>query len=336
MLNSFGLLCTGLLDSITSTADSKDCPGVCVHSLATIICYEVLEDIQCPSPTMKCCVESNNATSAGAQSTTQKPVKITTSVAPVTKPTQKVEKPTKSDTKAEGMIDVIWSNYSIWIRLLFTDGACSGVCVADRIAEYCEAYLITSGLCKVGSKCCVPRDNYPDKLPADLRIPNGNNNQTMAKPTKPIISTTSNSQRPRPPVKMTNRPTRPQEPSRESVEGNQISPRPCDGECVSGLFALFCDELDSEAYCPNEGSCCVGSENSGVQQTTPKPVSLDFIYFGKYKFTIENLIVFPKMFIVQYNVASTGSTKMSRLLLSQHFASILRKSSRYCSSHFKL
>lgn len=51
------LLDAGLLDTITSTADSKDCPGVCVHTLATLICYEVLENVKCPSPTMRCCVE---------------------------------------------------------------------------------------------------------------------------------------------------------------------------------------------------------------------------------------------------------------------------------------
>lgn len=51
----------GLLDTITSTEDSKDCPGVCVHALATLICYEVLEDIKCPSASMKCCVESSSA-----------------------------------------------------------------------------------------------------------------------------------------------------------------------------------------------------------------------------------------------------------------------------------
>lgn len=51
----------GLLDTITSTENSKDCPGVCVHALATLICYEVLEDIQCPTSSMKCCVESSSA-----------------------------------------------------------------------------------------------------------------------------------------------------------------------------------------------------------------------------------------------------------------------------------
>lgn len=77
-----------------------------MHSLATIICYEVLDDVQCPSANMKCCVESNNTTPAGQpQPTTQKPIK-TTSYAPiqVTKPTHKAEKPIQSETsKAKGI-----------------------------------------------------------------------------------------------------------------------------------------------------------------------------------------------------------------------------------------
>lgn len=102
----FFVVYLGLLDSITSTAEAKDCPGVCVHSLATIICYEVLEDIQCPSSNMKCCVESKNATSAGSQSTTQKPTKTTTVAVSVTKPTQKLEKPTKSETNKDGLYEI--------------------------------------------------------------------------------------------------------------------------------------------------------------------------------------------------------------------------------------
>lgn len=45
------------MDSITSTANSADCPGVCVHAFATLICYEVLEHVQCPA-SMRCCIEA--------------------------------------------------------------------------------------------------------------------------------------------------------------------------------------------------------------------------------------------------------------------------------------
>lgn len=66
---------------------------------------------------------------------------------------------------------------------------CPGVCVADRIAEYCEAYLITPGLCKSQSKCCVSRDIYPDKVPADLRVPT-THTQSNSSTQKPIPNIT--------------------------------------------------------------------------------------------------------------------------------------------------
>lgn len=164
----------------------------------------------------------------------------------------------------------------VFLNFFRTDASCNGICVNDKIAEYCEAYLTTEGLCRQGSKCCVTRDQYPDKLPADLRIPTGaSRNQSIPmKPTKPFTSTTS--QRPKPSIKNTNRPTKPQEPSRESVDANQFSnKRACEGECVSGLFALFCDTLDEQAYCPNDASCCITSDE-GEKGTTPRPVVVGF------------------------------------------------------------
>lgn len=156
------------------------------------------------------------------------------------------------------------------------DGSCPGVCVADRIAEYCEAYLITGGLCKSGSKCCVSRDIYPDKLPIDLRIPNAqaHMNKTTSKPTKQVAILSTHS-RPKPTKMTTMHSTRPQQPLRESVEntnnGASISRRPCDGECVGGIVSLFCEDLDSEAYCPNEGNCCLTGEDK-ITTSKPKPV----------------------------------------------------------------
>lgn len=77
----------GLLDTITSTADSKDCPGMCVHTLATLICYEVLEDVPCPSPSMKCCIEhapAKNTSYISTTTTTSTTTTATTSKRPAT------------------------------------------------------------------------------------------------------------------------------------------------------------------------------------------------------------------------------------------------------------
>lgn len=177
----------------------------------------------------------------------------------------------------------------------------------------------------------MPRDNYPDKLPADLRIPNGHANQTMtSKPTKVVSSTNSNSlqQRPhqKPPMKPnTNRPIKPQEPSRESDDGNQIGQRRCEGECVSGLFALFCDGLDEEAYCPNDATCCLASENNNGPPTTPRPVG-----------------IFSRLLIVQkknYNcltISIDSSTKMPGVLCIGTFTSILSSTSCNNSKNIEL
>lgn len=62
------------------------------------------------------------------------------------------------------------------------DNECPGVCVADRIADYCEAYLRTPNLCKGGTKCCVAKDQYIDD--PDLRILINTQNSSKA-PSKP-------------------------------------------------------------------------------------------------------------------------------------------------------
>ncbi|XP_058058877.1 protein masquerade [Anopheles bellator] len=271
-----GSFLSGLLDSITSTEDAKGCPGVCVHTLATLICYEVLDDIPCPSPSMKCCVESSAA--AANISTTVRPKPTTTTVRPVTTTTQKPTTEAKikeKDTK--------------------NNSSCPGVCVADRIADYCEAYLTTAGLCKSGTKCCVSRDIYPDNAPDDLYVPTAHfdtksNRTTTPKPyvkatterpattEEPIRSKTNPTPKPTP--KPTKAPPAKQKTTPPAPLAGGQGPvfKECEGECVNGLFALFCDDLDSEAFCPNEGSCCITgvAEDSNKQpqvSTTRRPAT---------------------------------------------------------------
>lgn len=64
------------------------------------------------------------------------------------------------------------------------DNDCPGVCVADRIAEYCEAYLKTPDLCKSGTKCCVAKDSYMDNPDLRVLIGTQNSSKTPVKPQK--------------------------------------------------------------------------------------------------------------------------------------------------------
>lgn len=39
---------------------------------------------------------------------------------------------------------------------------CPGVCVANRISQYCEAALDVNELCRSGLRCCVSADLFSD------------------------------------------------------------------------------------------------------------------------------------------------------------------------------
>lgn len=171
-----GSFLSGLLDTITSTADSKDCPGVCVHTLATLICYEVLDDIPCPSANMKCCIESAPASKSPAVTHEPPPPPTTTTTTSTTTTTPKPKPTTKRTTQPPKKTTArppVKTSAVAETSEKTSDGenACAGVCVADRIAEYCEAYLKTPGLCKSGTKCCVSIDEYEGKNTNDLYIP---------------------------------------------------------------------------------------------------------------------------------------------------------------------
>lgn len=100
-------------------------------------------------------------------------------------------------------------------------------------------------------------------------------------PTRPSLTTTEA-------VRLkTNPPTRPpqKQPTKQALrpqdvahDDGQNKRKQCRGECVSGLFALFCDDLDTDAFCPGEASCCItgsdsesNSDNKVTATTTPRP-----------------------------------------------------------------
>lgn len=110
-----------------------------------------------------------------------------------------------------------------------TAKACPGVCVAERIADYCEAVLDIAILCKPGLRCCVSRDSYGEETPPNLVIMNRNNSSDSKTNTAVTTTTPAPTTTFRPPPAM----------------------RPCRGECVSGLFALFCDDIDTQVCIVN-------------------------------------------------------------------------------------
>lgn len=68
-------------------------------------------------------------------------------------------------------------------------------------------------------------------------------------------------------------------PSTTTASPSEPGQKPCRGRCVSGLFALLCDDIDTNAFCPGDGNCCIDndSSNEGTNDieervTTPAPI----------------------------------------------------------------
>ncbi|XP_015172120.1 PREDICTED: serine proteinase stubble [Polistes dominula] len=300
-----GSFLSGLLDSITSTAKSADCPGVCVHALATLMCDEVLEDVQCPTSSMRCCViEPVNSSSSSSdenfvEQTTTTPIVLSSTTPSTTTTTTMTTTTTTTTTPATTTSTTTTASTTANKQNGPADKSqgqmCSGICMPERIADYCDAILVIDSLCKLGHKCCVTRDAFGDSPPAELLVidrTNSNRNNTSNKSS--ILSQTST----RPGIHSTNPSmatttttsttwTSTKQPSTAiatttSTTTMQTRPKPtlrkpCKGECTSSLYALFCDNIDSEADCPGDGTCCITElpvkeeVTTTVRPTTTRP-----------------------------------------------------------------
>lgn len=104
------------------------------------------------------------------------------------------------------------------------------MCVAERLSGFCEAILNVDDLCKSNLRCCVSKETYDnDDAPGALFIPNG------SKPPPPVKRKTTKRPKPKPKKKP---------PKRKSGGGD------CKGTCVTGFFALLCEDIDKSVECP--------------------------------------------------------------------------------------
>jgi len=58
--SGFGSFLSGFLGSVTKTASAEGCPGKCIHAIASLMCDEVIQEIECPASNMRCCVEKSS------------------------------------------------------------------------------------------------------------------------------------------------------------------------------------------------------------------------------------------------------------------------------------
>ncbi|XP_072758423.1 protein masquerade [Anoplolepis gracilipes] len=277
---------SGFLNSLTSTAKIADCPGVCVHALATLMCDDVLEDVQCPTSSMRCCLQDPiNSTGSSSENIIDDEGPISTESVTTIKNTVISTTPTTTIT----MLSTSTSSTSLATMLKnhnetnekSSEKTCSGICMAERIADYCDAVLIIESLCKPGFKCCVSREAFGESPPPELlvidRINSSRydekNNSEISSPSTTIksnhissidvsatavatvMTTMTTTTMTKQPLTITTQPTL----------------HPCKGKCTNALYALFCDNIDEDADCPADGSvtvCCVNESSPEKAETT--------------------------------------------------------------------
>lgn len=153
---------------------------------------------------------------------------------------------------------------------------CSGICMAERIADYCDAVLIIETLCKPGYKCCVSRDAFGDFPPPELLVIDRTNSSRynekngsgvfseVSSPSTTMqsnISLSTDVSATATTTMMTTMTTMTTKQPSTTTRPKPLLLKPCKGKCTSGLSALFCDNIDGDADCPADGSvltvCCV-------------------------------------------------------------------------------
>ncbi|XP_076261682.1 trypsin-like serine protease domain-containing protein masquerade [Rhynchophorus ferrugineus] len=269
-----GSFLSGLFDTITSTAEAKDCPGFCVHALATLICDDVLDDVQCPS-SMKCCVEraAPNITEDSSESIDNSKYETTaistTSISTTPSTTTTTTALTTTVPSTTTRNEVVSSTAKDENKNPCAER--KGVCVEERVADYCEAILNSSNLCKPKLRCCVSSDTYGDNPPPDIIFPNKTKVNHTKIETRTTPKTTTS-------TKTTTTSTTPATTPYLVKVNDPTTSKPefvkqCTGECTNGFFALLaCNDIDPNASCPNSEACCISSpeEEESAEEPPPK------------------------------------------------------------------
>ena len=123
---------------MTKTAETKECPGKCIHALASLLCGQVREDIQCPSGNMRCCVEKPKPWKKPNQNPISNNVSDNpTTVKPTTvkvKKVKKIKKPTTERTVEQPTRKQV--SLHVWSNLINNDIICRFLTLSFQMAYY--------------------------------------------------------------------------------------------------------------------------------------------------------------------------------------------------------
>ena len=165
--------------------------------------------------------------------------------------------------------------------------------MAERIADYCDAVLVIDTLCKPGYKCCVSRDAFGESPPPELLVIDRLNSTrfdeknsasdskvssllTTMRPNTSLstsvsaIATATTMTTMITTLTATRQPSTAATTTTTTTRPKPVSFKPCKGRCMSGLSALFCENVDAYADCPPDDSvltvCCISEPQKAVMR----------------------------------------------------------------------
>lgn len=93
--------------------------------------------------------------------------------------------------------------------------------------------------------------------------------------------------------------------------------KPCEGECSESFIGLFfCEKIDLNAYCPNDGSCCISNGGETTAQMPDPPSNSEE---SKIR---TNMKQWRQQHPQWFRLAIFGDIKMNKINKNKQFLSI--------------
>ncbi|XP_063982800.1 protein masquerade-like [Diachasmimorpha longicaudata] len=181
---------------------------------------------------------------------------------------------------------------------------CPGTCIDDHKTLTCDEVLEDFYCPTASMRCCVhgPLNSTETSSENDIKDSTPTSTEKPITPSYPAImnlsttttiATTTTSPSATSTAVTTAMLRESEEPSRPQPTKDQVPDKskgtaatthrpepppqkPCRGECTSGFFVLFCDNIDDETDCPDGGSCCISDppiDNEVPITTSPPPTT---------------------------------------------------------------
>ena len=279
---------------MTSVEQISTCPGECVHTITSIFCDQVLENVTCSDSYLRCCVMNPVSGSSGSsvsEATTisslfdpeAQDVTLTPSSSQTFVTTDKpVSVSDKDQVSAEISTTEPFSEVASTIKPetnVSNAQHCPVECSKIPENSFCVK-SVSNVECPQGEgECCLEIESSIDTMTRNLiklvqETVARNESRNIGHELVALVEGSTNL------TSRTNAPQAPLTTKTTEISGSNLivnppaaptstesSLPPCSGTCVVSLFSILCDSTDDQQFCPNGGTCCVNRE-----MTTPTPV----------------------------------------------------------------